>query len=99
MRCVKCRIGEPKKDFASLTYTRENSVIQIKVEGIPAEICPICKEIYLSEAVAQPIYDIVTPLLNIGEEMAKQVVLPPPSVLIQFPHFAPAQIERAMVAA
>lgn len=98
MKCIKCLEGEPQIGVASLTYEREGSAIQVKVEGIPAEICPVCGEVYLSEAVAQQIHDLVSPLLEIGEEMAEHTILPAPTVVIRFPPLEPARLKQAMAA-
>ncbi len=97
MKCLKCFEGNPQIGVTTLTYEREGSAIQIKVEGIPAEICPACGEVFLSEAVAQQIYDLVSPLLEIGEEMTGKTVLPPPSVAIQFPPLEPDQLKLAVL--
>lgn len=59
-QCVLCFEGEPEVGRTSLVYTRPGSTIQVRVEGIPVEICPVCGEIYLTEAVAQRIYDLVS---------------------------------------
>ena len=98
MKCLKCFEGEPQIGVASLTYEREGSAIKVKVEGIPAEICPICGEVYLNEAIAQQIYDLVSPLLEVGEEMTEETVLPAPTVVIRFPPLEPARLRQAMAA-
>ena len=98
MKCLKCFEGEPRIGVTSLTYEREGSAIQVKVEGIPAEICPACGEVYLSEAVAQQIHDLVSPLLEVGEEMTEDTILPTPTVVIRFPPLEPARLKQAMVA-
>lgn len=96
MKCLNCFEGQPEIGIASLTYEREGSVLQIKVEGIPAEICPACGEVYLSEPVAQQIFELVSPLLDIGEGMTGDRILPPPTVVIQFPPLEPAQLKLAV---
>ena len=98
MKCLKCFIGEPEIGITSLTYEREESAIQVQVEGIPAEICPTCGEVYLSEAVAQQIHNLVSPLLEIGRGMTEQMILPPPMVVIQFPPLEQAQLKLAVAA-
>ena len=90
-KCVKCFAGELEPGITSLVYERNGSAIQVQVEGIPVEICPVCSEVYLSEAVAQQIYDLVSPLLDVGQEMAKGSILPAPLVTI---HFPPVESER-----
>ena len=98
MKCLKCFEGNPQIGVTSLTYEREESAIQVVVEGIPAEICPVCDEVYISEAVAQQIHDLVSPLLEIGEEMSEETILPPPTVVIQFPPLEPARLKLAIAA-
>jgi YgiT-type zinc finger domain-containing protein len=67
MNCLKCFKGELENGITSLTYVQESSAVQVKVEEIPAEICSACGEVFLSEAVAQQLYNLVTPLLDLGE--------------------------------
>jgi YgiT-type zinc finger domain-containing protein len=98
IQCIKCLEGEPEVGVTSLVYERKGSAIQVKVEGIPAEICPACGEVYLSEAVAQQIYDLVSPLLEVGKEMAAGSVLPPPVVTIHFPPIEANQWQQLAVA-
>ena len=98
MKCLKCHKGELKVGVTSLTYSREGSVIQVQVDGVPAEICPICGEAYLDEAVAQQIFDIVDPLLRAGQRMGAETVLPPPTVDIHFPPLASARRQRIVAA-
>ncbi len=97
MKCLKCHQGELRIDVTTLTYTREGSVIQVRVDGIPAEICPVCGEVYLSEAVAQYIFDLVHPLLEAGKTW-RETILPPPAVAIHFPPLASANLKQVVVA-
>jgi len=71
---------------------------ELQVDGVPAEICPVCGEAYLSDAVAQQIFDIVNPLLKVGQSIQEDTVLPAPSVDIRFPPLAPAHLKRAVAA-
>ena len=96
MKCLKCYEGELQMGVTSLTYSREGSVIQVQVDGVPAEICPVCGEAYLSEAVAQQIFDLVDPLLKIGQLTQDGMVLPAPTVDIHFPPLSPVHLERAV---
>jgi YgiT-type zinc finger domain-containing protein len=96
MICTKCSDGVPEIGITSLTYSRKGSAIQVRVEGIPAEICPVCGEVYLSQAVAQQIHDLISPLFNLDKEMSDEAVLPIPMVVIQFPPLEPEQIQRAI---
>jgi len=96
MKCLECYKGELEIGVTSLTYSREGSVIRVHVDGIPAEICPVCGEAYLSEAVAQQIFDIVDPLLQAGQIMRK-MILPAPAVAIRFPPLTPAYLKNAVM--
>lgn len=98
MKCLKCHRGELQIGTTSLTYHREGSVIQVQVDGLPAEICPVCGEAYLSDAVAQHIFDMVDPLLKVGQEMRGGRVLPAPTVDIHFPPLTPTHLEWAVSA-
>lgn len=96
MKCLKCFAGELQVGTTSLTYNREGSPIQVTVDGIPAEICPVCGEVYLSEAIAQQIFNMVNPILEAGRDMGDTAILPAPTVDIHFPPLAPAQLKQAV---
>ena len=98
MKCVMCHDGQLQVGTTSLTYSRDGSLFKVQVDGIPAEICPVCGEALLSEAVAENIFDIVNPLLEAGQRMRQQMVLPAPTVDIHFPPLAPRQLRRAIAA-
>jgi len=96
MKCLKCHQGELQAGVTSLTYNREGSAIQVQVDDAPAEVCPVCGEAYLSDAVAQQIFDIVNPLLKVGQKMQEEKVLPVPTVDVRFPPLAPARLKPAV---
>jgi YgiT-type zinc finger domain-containing protein len=83
MRCVECKVGETIAGTTSITYTREGSKLQVLVSGIPADICPNCNEAYLSEDVAQEIFELVDGILELGKTI-KEGILPLPQVEINF---------------
>ncbi len=97
MKCLKCHQGDLEIDVTSLTYSREGAAIHARVGGIPAEICSVCGELYLGEAVVQQIFDLVDPLLEAGKTL-RGTILPPPTVDIHFPPLAPAHLKRAVAA-
>jgi len=96
MKCLKCHQGELQAGVTSLTYSREGSAIQVQVDGAPAEVCPVCGEAYLSDAVAQQIFDIVNPLLQVGQKMQEEKVLPIPTIDVRFPPLASAHLKPAV---
>lgn len=67
MRCVECKVGETIVGTTSLTYTRAGSKLQVSVSGVPADICPHCDEAYLSEKVAQEIFEPVDGILELSK--------------------------------
>jgi len=83
MRCVECKVGETTVGTTSLTYTRPGSKLQVLVAGVPADVCSHCGEAYLSEAVAQEVFEIVDGILELGKTL-KEGMLPPPRVEIHF---------------
>ena len=96
MKCLKCHRGELQVGTTSLTYNRNGSLIQVQVDGIPAEICSICGEAYLSEAIAQQIFEIVNPLLIVGQKNWEREILPVPTVDIRFPPLTPAYLGSSL---
>ena len=83
MRCVECKVGETVVGTTSLTYTRPGSKLQISVSGVPADVCSHCGEAYLSEKVAQEIFEFVDGILELGKTV-KEGTLPVPQVEIHF---------------
>jgi YgiT-type zinc finger domain-containing protein len=83
MKCVECRIGETTQGTTSLTYTRPGSKLQIVVIGVPADVCPHCGEAYLSEDIAQEVFEIVDGILELGKTL-KEGTLPIPQIEIHF---------------
>lgn len=97
MKCVKCYKGEVQAGVTAITHSRKGSSIQVQVDGVPAKICPVCGETYLSDDVAQELFELVNPILEFGmrRSVRKETLLPAPAVDIRFPPLAPAQRQRA----
>jgi YgiT-type zinc finger domain-containing protein len=51
MKCVICKHGSTKTGTMTATFERGSATIVIK--GVPAEVCEICGESYLSEEVSR----------------------------------------------
>ncbi len=83
MKCVECRIGETIEGTTPLTYTRAGSKLQVVVKGVPADVCGHCGEAYLSEEVAQEVFEIVDEILELGKTL-KAGNLPIPEIEIRF---------------
>ncbi len=47
MKCVICKHGETELGFMTATFEQENTTLVFK--GVPADICQICGESYLSQ--------------------------------------------------
>ena len=77
MRYVECRVGETVAETTSIIYTREGAKLQVLVSGIPADVCPNCDEAYLSEDIAQEIFELVDGILELGKTI-KEGILPLP---------------------
>jgi YgiT-type zinc finger domain-containing protein len=50
MRCKVCRRGTIAPGTATVTLERESTTIVLR--GVPADVCDLCGEYYLSEAVS-----------------------------------------------
>jgi YgiT-type zinc finger domain-containing protein len=83
MRCVECGVDETVAGTTSIIYTREGSKLQVLVSGIPADVCPNCDEAYLSEDIAQEIFELVDGILELGKNI-KEGTLPLPQIEINF---------------
>lgn len=77
MRCVECQVGETVEGTTSLTYTRSGSKLQVLASGVPADVCLHCGEAYLSEEVAQEIFEIVDGILELGKTLKDGALLTP----------------------
>lgn len=49
MKCVICKKGETRDGTATVTLERGSATIVIK--SVPAQVCEICGEEYISESV------------------------------------------------
>ena len=49
MKCVICKNGETRAGTATITFERGETTVVFK--SVPAEVCEICGEEYVSEAV------------------------------------------------
>lgn len=49
MKCVICRRGETRPGTTTVTLEREGAVVVVR--GVPADVCEVCGEAYLSGTV------------------------------------------------
>ncbi|MCI0551684.1 MAG: type II toxin-antitoxin system MqsA family antitoxin [Anaerolineae bacterium] len=67
MNCVICKQGETYPGLTVVTLQRDDSTLVIK--GVPAEICENCGEYYLSDEIAQRLYQQAEESLEHGAEV------------------------------
>lgn len=67
MTCTLCKSGETSEGYITVTLTRNNSVIIIR--DVPAEVCNNCGEYYLSDSIAEKIYDLADQAVKKGVEI------------------------------
>jgi YgiT-type zinc finger domain-containing protein len=57
MQCMMCRHGGTGPGTTTMTFERDGTIVVFK--NIPAEVCQICGEAYLSAATTQHLLRIV----------------------------------------
>ena len=67
MNCVICKHGETQPGFTVVTLQRRGNTLVIK--DVPAEICENCGEYYLSDEVANRLYEQAEHSLRHGAEV------------------------------
>jgi YgiT-type zinc finger domain-containing protein len=67
MKCVICKHGETKSGLATLTRTREGTVLVIK--DVPADVCSTCGEEYIAEEVGRRVFELLGEMANRGVEL------------------------------
>ena len=67
MKCVICKHGETQPGFMTATFERENATLVFK--GVPAEICQICGESYLSSETSQKLLQQAEDAVKKGVEV------------------------------
>ncbi|MBU4226623.1 MAG: type II toxin-antitoxin system MqsA family antitoxin [Chloroflexi bacterium] len=67
MKCMICKQGDTQSGFAVVTLQRDDRTLVIK--GVPAEICENCGEYYLSQEIANRLYQQAEESLRHGAEV------------------------------
>jgi YgiT-type zinc finger domain-containing protein len=67
MRCTICKQGNTQSGFTVVTLQRDERTLVIK--GVPAEICENCGEYYLSQEIANHLYQQAEESLQHGAEV------------------------------
>ena len=75
-----CR-GQLRSDAITRVFRRTGSRVEVIVEKIPADVCPICGRAYFSEPVARDIDRLLAPFHGTRSAIPK---LPPARVIVDF---------------
>jgi YgiT-type zinc finger domain-containing protein len=67
MKCVICKHGVTKLGMMTATFERNGTTIV--VQGVPAEICEICGESYLSSEVSHKLLQQVQDSARAGVQV------------------------------
>jgi len=67
MKCTICKQGNTQSGFTVVTLQRDERTLVIK--GVPAEICENCGEYYLSQEIANRLYQQAEESLQHGAEV------------------------------
>ncbi|NCO39281.1 MAG: hypothetical protein COZ06_11775 [Armatimonadetes bacterium CG_4_10_14_3_um_filter_66_18] len=81
-RCANGCGSNRQEGETNPTFTRRGSNVEVTIYHVPAEICPVCGEDFLTAATAQAIDDLLEPFHGRGQRIPE---LPPARVLIEYP--------------
>jgi YgiT-type zinc finger domain-containing protein len=65
--CVICTSGEVHPGLATVTLQRGETTLVIK--GVPANVCNICEEYYLSEEMTRRVLELAEASIRNGAEV------------------------------
>jgi len=60
-RCTNKCPGKPEPGQVTQTFERKGSSVKVTIRLIPADICPLCHEAYLSRETAQQLDRLLEP--------------------------------------
>ena len=80
-RCQQGCPGQPRPDAITRVFRRKGSPVEVILENIPAEVCPVCGRAFFSKEVAQGIDRVLLPFH--GKHTAIPD-LPPARVIVDF---------------
>ncbi len=67
MKCVICKHGETAPGHVTVAAERGGCTIIVK--GVPADVCANCGEYYLSETIAQRVFEMADDAEKNGAEV------------------------------
>ena len=80
-RCQQGCPGQPHLDSITRVFRRTGSPVEVILENIPAEVCRVCGQAFLSKQVAQGIDRVLFPFHG---KHAAIPDLPPAKVIVDF---------------
>jgi len=73
--------GTPEPGYTTQVFERRGSPVKVTIHNIPATICPVCHESYVSKETARKIDLLLEPFHGRHHEIPP---LPPAEVIIDF---------------
>lgn len=80
-RCSGKCPGTPEPGYATQTFKRRRSLVKVTIRDIPAAVCPLCHEAFVSREVARQIDLLLEPFHGKHGQIP---ALPPAEVTIDF---------------
>lgn len=80
-RCQQGCPGRPRPDAVTRVFRRKGSLVEVILENIPADVCPVCGQAFFSKEVVQGIDRVLLPFH--GKHTAVPD-LPPARVIVDF---------------
>jgi YgiT-type zinc finger domain-containing protein len=80
-RCQQGCPGQPRPEAVTRVFRRTGSRVEVILENIPAEVCPLCGRTFFSKGVAQGIDRILLPFHGKHSVIPD---LPPARVIVDF---------------
>jgi len=68
--CTECKQAETQFQFVSMEFEREG--VQVKVEGIPAMVCPNCGEKAFAPGIAEQVITAANEMLGAADIAKKE---------------------------
>ncbi len=80
-RCSDGCPGIPEPGFTAQTFERRGSPVKVAIRQIPAAVCPVCHQAYVSRETGRQIDLLLEPFHGKHEQVP---LLPPAEVAIDF---------------
>jgi len=80
-RCSGKCPGAPEPDYGTQTFERRGSLVKVTIRDIPADVCPLCHETFVSREIARQIDLLLEPFHGKHGQIPS---LPPAEVTIDF---------------